>query len=179
MRRLVTSAFVRINMDGIMSFLLADLTAENGQILNAIKSLCDRVGQIEELLFEGNAIARMPSDEKLATIALSLARMRNRRERFFPAELFAEPSWDILLDLFINQVRGIRVPTTSLCLAANAPQATALRHIGILEELGLLSRFRAPEDRRLVLVQITAKGYGQMRKSLGELIKSSGYPLPE
>ena len=71
MRRLVTSAFVRINMDGIMSFLLADLTAENGQILNAIKSLCDRVGQIEELLFEGNAIARMPSDEKQATIALS------------------------------------------------------------------------------------------------------------
>lgn len=178
-RRLVASAFERLQMDGAMSFLLADHTAENGRILNAINSLCDRVGQVEDLLFEGNAIARMPSDEKLATIASSLARMRNRRERFFPADLFAEPSWDILLDLFVSQVRGIRVPTTSLCLAANAPQATALRHIAILEEHGLLSRFRAPEDKRLVLVQITAKGYGQMRKSLGELVKSSGYPLPE
>lgn len=173
------SALDRFTTDDAMSFLLADHVVDDGQILRAINSLSERINQVEGLLFEGNAVARMPSDEKLATIASSLARMRNRRSRFFPASLFAEPSWDILLDLFISQVRGTCVATTSLCLAANAPQATALRHIAILEEHGLLSRFGAPEDKRLVLVQITAKGYGQMRKCLGELVKSPGYPLPE
>ena len=162
-----------------MTFLLAGHPTKDGQILRTIEALCDRVNQVEELLLGGNTVARMPSDEKLATIASSLARLRNRRSRFFPEDLFAEPSWDILLDLFISQARGTRVATTSLCLAANAPQATALRHIANLEQVGLLSRFSAPEDKRLVLVQITAKGYGQMRKCLSELMKTPGFPVPE
>lgn len=162
-----------------MTFLLADQPVSGRQILQTIASLCERLDQVEELVFEGSAIARVPSDEKLAAMASSLARMRSRRSRYFSADLFAEPSWDILLDLFVSQVRGTRVPTTSLCLAANAPQATALRHICLLEQHGLLSRFGAPEDKRLMLVQITAQGYGQMRKCLGELLKTPGYPAPE
>lgn len=168
-----------MGMDGRMSFLLSDQSTSDERVSEIIKSLCERVDQVESLVFEGTAAARMPSDEKLATIASALARMRNRRSRFFSANLFAEPSWDILLDLFISQIRGTRVATTSLCLAANAPQATALRHIASLEEQDLLRRFGAPEDKRLVLVQITAKGYGQMRMCLGELVKTPGYPVPE
>lgn len=157
-----------------MSFLLSDEPVDEGPILQAITSLRERVDQVEEMLFEGSAAAKMPSDEKLAMLAYSLTRMRNRRSRFLPAELFAEPSWDILLDLFISQVHGTRVATTSLCLAANAPQTTALRHIANLEAHRLLRRFSAPEDKRLALVQMTPTGYGQMRKCLCELLRSPG-----
>lgn len=162
-----------------MSFLLADQPTGDGQILDAINSLSERIDQVELLIFAENAAVRMPTDEKLATVASALARLRNRRSRYFSEGLFAEPSWDILLDLFVSQVRGARVATTSLCLAANAPQATALRHIAVLGEHGLLRRFGAPEDKRLVLVQITAKGFGQMRKCLAELVNTSGYPVSQ
>lgn len=168
----------QLEFGGAMSFLLADQAQLDGHVLRTIQSLCDRVDQVEVLVFEGTTASRMPSDEKLATIASLLTRMRLRRSKFLPATLFAEPSWDMLLELFISQVRGTRVATTSLCIAANVPQATALRHIAQLEEHGLLSRFPAPEDKRLKLVRITATGYGQMRKCLGELVKKSGFPVP-
>lgn len=142
----------------------------DGAFLSAIDALAERVGQIELVVFGENPHARASGEDKLATIARSLARMRQRRSRHFPPDLFAEPAWDMLLDLFINKARGVRVATTSLCLAANAPQATGLRYIAKLYEHGLLTRFEAPNDKRMVLVEITAKGYGQMRRCLGDLV---------
>ena len=141
---------------------------------NAVDDLAKRLADIEVALARDKMPARSPSDEKLAALASALSRMRQRRGRQFPAELFSEPGWDMLLDLFINRVRGLRVATTSLCLASNAPQATALRYIAKLEEHGMLRKFAAPEDRRMVLIEISAKGFGLMRKSLGELSSGLG-----
>jgi DNA-binding MarR family transcriptional regulator len=139
------------------------------QTPSALEALASRLDALERMVAQGPSHDRLPSDRKLANLAAAISRMRQRRARHFSKNLFAEPSWDILLDLFINQLRGLRVATTSLCLAANAPQATALRHIVRLEKEGLLRRFGAPEDRRLVLVEITPRGYGQMRQCLGEM----------
>ena len=93
---------------------------------------------------------------------LALARMiyaeRRRRDRTFPADIFGEPSWDILLDLFVARGEGRRVPTTSACIGAHVPPTTALRWLRLLEGHGLVEREEDERDGRRTFVRLSTKG---------------------
>lgn len=98
---------------------------------------------------------------------LELARQtyhdRRRRTKIFQSEeLFGEPAWDILLDLFIAAKERRRVSVTSACIGSAVPSTTALRWIAILEKQGLLMREADPGDARRVYVKLSARGYAAM-----------------
>lgn len=80
---------------------------------------------------------------------------RRLRERYFDGALFAEPAWDMLLDLFEQELRGHRVAVSSACVAAAVPQSTALRWIKVLVEKGLFIRRDDPLDARRVFVELS------------------------
>ncbi|WP_395333415.1 MarR family transcriptional regulator [Novosphingobium sp. BL-8H] len=88
---------------------------------------------------------------------------RRRRTKIFGSEdLFGEPAWDILLDLFIAAKERRRVSVTSACIGSAVPSTTALRWITILEKQGLLVREADPGDARRVYVKLSARGYAAM-----------------
>ena len=93
-----------------------------------------------------------------------LLEMRRNRDRFFEAELFADPAWDILLELFAANLGQQRVSVTSLCIGASVPSTTALRWIKLLESKGLISRQGDPMDGRRFFVSLTCEGLGRMEK---------------
>lgn len=146
-----------------------------------IETLAQRVAELEARALEVGEPPRSLgfSDDKLATIASSIYRSRQRRALYFDAALFGEPAWDMLLDLFIAKVRGARVSTTSLCLAANVPQATGLRWVGMIVKAELARRYRAPDDARLKLVEITPEGFRLMRRCVAENVTRFEMPLPD
>lgn len=80
---------------------------------------------------------------------------RRARRRYFPADLFGEPAWDLLLDLFRARLEGKRISVTSACIAADVPPSTALRWIGVLEGEGLVERSRNVSDSRSTWVSLT------------------------
>jgi len=47
------------------------------------------------------------------------------------------------------------VSVSSLCIASDAPPSTALRHITLLEENGLITRSPSAHDRRITFVGLT------------------------
>lgn len=85
----------------------------------------------------------------------ALLHARRRRAHFFPDDLFADPAWDILLELYAAELAQRRIATSSLCIAAGVPATTALRWIGVLEDKGLISRHDDPLDGRRVYAQLT------------------------
>lgn len=88
---------------------------------------------------------------------------RRRRTKIFQTDdLFGEPAWDILLDLFIAAKERRSVSVTSACIGSAVPSTTALRWITILEKQGLLIREADPGDARRVYVKLSARGYGAM-----------------
>lgn len=88
---------------------------------------------------------------------------RRRRTKIFQSdELFGEPAWDILLDLFIAAKERRRVSVTSACIGSAVPSTTALRWISILERQGLLTREADPGDARRVYVRLSPRGYEAM-----------------
>ena len=160
----------------------ASFAQASDQILReTIETLAQRIDELEARTLDSSEAVRSLgfSDEKLATIAASIYRSRQRRGGYFDTALFGEPAWDMLLDLFIAKVRGARVSTTSLCLAASVPQATGLRWVGELVKAGLARRYRAPDDARLKLVEITPQGYRLMRRYLAEGVTVFEMPIPD
>jgi len=93
-----------------------------------------------------------------ALLARALYEERRRRDQFFRASLFAEPAWDILLDLRI-QARAARMPSvSSACIGSAAPPSTALRYLLVLESEGLVERSVDPTDARRKLTRLSHRG---------------------
>lgn len=90
-------------------------------------------------------------------------RMRRLRDRLFPDELFADPAWDLLLDLYAAHLDGRQISVTSACIAACVPQTTALRWIGRLEQHGLLIRSADAFDHRRNLLHLSNEAIDAMR----------------
>ncbi|WP_404335084.1 winged helix DNA-binding protein [Sphingomonas sp. MMS12-HWE2-04] len=103
-------------------------------------------------------------------------RARRLRSQFFEADLFADPAWDMLLDLFASDLERRRVSVSSLCIAAAVPPTTALRWIGTLHEAGLFERQADPADRRRAYIALTAKAIEGMRAYVGA-IRRAGLSL--
>lgn len=112
-------------------------------------------------------------DLELAAHAESLYQERRRRSRYFPEHLFAEPAWDILLDLFVNGVRSRAISITSACIAGGIPATTGLRWLGVLEREGLLVREVSADDARVTWVRLSDYGMNTMRSYIGEFCGAS------
>lgn len=92
------------------------------------------------------------------------ATRRRRATIFGNPELFGEPAWDILLDLYIAHAENKPVSVSSACIGSAAPPTTGLRWLGVLAEHGLVMREHDPEDQRRVLVHLTEEGLAAMDK---------------
>jgi len=90
------------------------------------------------------------------------ATRRRRTAIFKNDELFGEPAWDILLDLYIAHAENKPVSVSSACIGSAAPPTTGLRWLGVLSEQGLILREHDPEDQRRVLVRLTDEGLAAM-----------------
>lgn len=99
-----------------------------------------------------------------------LYRERRRRDARMGgmSELFGEPSWDMLLDLFIAHGRARPVSVSSACIASSTPQSTALRYVGLLEKKGLVRRAKDPQDGRRQYLELTDVGFSNMHAYLAE-----------
>ncbi|RZK02843.1 MAG: MarR family transcriptional regulator [Novosphingobium sp.] len=98
-----------------------------------------------------------------------ILRQRQLRGRFFDGELFADPAWDMLLDLTAARVEHKRVSVTSLCIASCVPPTTALRWIGQLTEAGLIERVEDDTDRRRAFLVLTDRAADAMARYFLEL----------
>jgi hypothetical protein len=166
---------------------------ENKLLANRLKSLAgELVGLSKNIENQGLAapagsfmpaadasdglVRRGNCDFALADQAERLYIERRRRSRFFPEHLFAEPAWDILLDLFVNGVRNRTISITSACIAGGIPATTGLRWLGVLEKEGLLIRDVSEEDARVTWVSLSDFGMDMMRRYVAAT--SAQPPLP-
>jgi hypothetical protein len=102
-----------------------------------------------------------------------IIRQRQLRGQFVDPELFADPAWDILLDLTAARAEHRRVSVTSLCIASGVPPTTALRWIGQMVDAGLLERVEDETDRRRAFIQLSDKAADAMARYFAELGKDA------
>lgn len=94
---------------------------------------------------------------------------RQARARFFEGELFADPAWDMLLDLTAAHAEHSRVSVTSLCIASGVPATTALRWIKQLVDTGVFERIADPADRRRAFIALSDSSLEAMARYFAEV----------
>jgi DNA-binding MarR family transcriptional regulator len=98
----------------------------------------------------------------------AIIRARRLRASHLPADLFADPAWDMLLDLLQAEIVQHRVPVSSLCIAAAVPATTALRWIKAMTDRGLLVRRDDPHDGRRVFIEMAPSTSAALRRYFQE-----------
>ncbi|HMO74793.1 MAG TPA: MarR family transcriptional regulator [Sphingopyxis sp.] len=93
-----------------------------------------------------------------------MLRQRRMREQYFPADLFADPAWDMLLDLYAARLERQPVSVSSLCIAAAVPATTALRWIKTMTDAGLFLREADPSDGRRIFLALAEGAYDAMAR---------------
>lgn len=102
---------------------------------------------------------------------------RQLRARYFDGDLFADPAWDILLDLTAARAEHTRVSVTSLCIASGVPPTTALRWISQMTEAGLLDRVEDETDRRRAFIVLSDKAADAMARYFVEVGKDARHAV--
>lgn len=100
--------------------------------------------------------------------------IRRKREKLFGIELFSDPAWDILLDLYVSETRRKKIDVTSACIAAGVPASTGLRWIAILVQNGYVERREDPADARRSLVSLTPLARNKLETLLEQIRREQG-----
>ncbi|MGI4878726.1 MAG: winged helix DNA-binding protein, partial [Janthinobacterium lividum] len=152
---------------------------QNTHVSDISEQIVARQGALRaEALRVSSALSRLYADEPApssgkalvevsAEWIRSLIRMRRRRDRFLPPEIFGDPAWDMLLDLTAARLEVQAVSVSSLCIAAAVPTTTALRWIRNLCDAGLFERRGDPEDGRRAFIGLAAPTAAAMLNYLG------------
>ncbi|WP_019833809.1 winged helix DNA-binding protein [Sphingomonas sp. PR090111-T3T-6A] len=142
--------------------LTSDSSREEDQRLSDEVGLIARrlppSAQEVEPMVEGSA-----ADARLVQAMLRLRRLRG--QHFVPS-LFADPAWDILLDLMGARLGRRSVSASSLCIAAAVPATTALRWIAHMTKQELLVRRPDPRDGRRVFIALSEQAAAVMHNYL-------------
>ncbi|GGC29096.1 hypothetical protein GCM10011371_15800 [Novosphingobium marinum] len=149
-----------------LRYLAARRAASEGSMSSFGQQLARLVEMLETRSVEASSAERISDKDVSATLRAIIA-SRSLRSRFFPSQLFADPAWDILLDLTRARLDGQQVSVSSVCIAASVPMSTALRWVRQMTEAGLLRRWTDPKDRRRDLIALTDATAAHMRDYLG------------
>ena len=153
---------------------LQQLSEEVGRLARTLDALTRRAHAATPSFDLGTRISDRPSDyigmpalapmgaEPARTDTLSISatqvrdllRARRIRADFLPGDLFADPAWDMLLDLLAARLEQERVSVSSLCIAAAVPPTTALRWIRTLTDKGMVERQADPHDGRRIFIAL-------------------------
>lgn len=98
---------------------------------------------------------------------------RRMRDQFFDRGLFADPVWDMLLDLWVARASGRLVSVSSLCIASAVPPTTALRWIERLASDGYVLRSSDPRDSRRRHVSLSPHGNGCLSRYFTAVVESA------
>ena len=136
---------------------------ERGEV-DRLRRLTEEVGRIAHTLarISGEPVAavrppaggRSAATPPKAETVRAVVRARRLRAQNFDTELFADPAWDMLLDLYAARLDQHRVAVSSLCIASAVPATTALRWIKTLTDRGLFVRRADPTDGRRVFIEL-------------------------
>jgi DNA-binding MarR family transcriptional regulator len=145
---------------------LLQLSDEVGRIAGTLARLS--VSSTEPAAEATQPVPDMPLPEVSPDTIHAVIRARRLRERYFEPELFADPGWDVLLDLLLAEILHRRVSVSSACMAAAVPATTALRWLNTLTQKGLIIRRADPHDGRRVFIELTRDGSLAMRRFFAE-----------
>jgi DNA-binding MarR family transcriptional regulator len=121
-------------------------------------------------------------DAILAAGASLLARAQQARQlrsamsKLGPRDLFVDPAWDMMIELFIAAEQRRTLCVKDLILLSGESSTSALRRIDRLQASELIARQLDRADHRRIRVELTPRGRTAMAAMLEHLFDPPGGP---
>lgn len=120
-------------------------------------------------------------DEKLAQVvepdqnsryqlACQIISARRARAKLISSDLFGEPAWDMLLNLYAMNVTFHKVSVSKSWTLFDAPQTTTSRYVQKLEEKGFVVRVKDRFDARRIWLELSEDAKARIELYLDEII---------
>lgn len=170
----IIAALMRVRWDACV----AESSAGKSEIMwlrDEVEQIAQRLASLAQngLPARRADVSRHRNFEHAALLRQMIA-ARQMRARFFASELFADPAWDILLDLARCRCEGRRVSISSVCIAASVPTTTALRWIKGMTDAGLLERVDDPNDGRRSFIDLSDTACAAMNEYIEAIVLRTG-----
>ena len=139
-----------------------------------VRALAHQLLGWADLLSDRPDLARDATEEGRHDLVLGLANAlrdaRRLRAEIFPGIPLGNPNWDVMLDLFIQEMNGFRTSLDHLALTGDLPAPTVYDSVDALARLGLVTRTPDRFDSRVFWLSLTATG----RQGMFDLFAQSG-----
>lgn len=130
-----------------------DKASRGDELIDVVVRLPRRA--IEDTLLSAQASGQDLDQRRLAT-AKALLAARRRRATSFAGLRFYDPSWDMILELYVAMREQRDLAVSQLCGLSGGSTTTALRHLEHMEALGYVRRASDSNDRRRLIVTMLA-----------------------
>jgi DNA-binding MarR family transcriptional regulator len=98
---------------------------------------------------------------------LSILSGRRGREAALGRELFSDPAWDILLELYAARLGERRMTLRELARSINIPESTTARWISVLSDRGLVITSNERRETVEASIELSAQGLAVMKRLVG------------
>lgn len=109
------------------------------------------------------------SERARLDFARRLQAFHHRVNGLIGGRIFRDPSWPMLLELFIGSQERRNIGVSDLSRGLNISPTTGLRHVERMEEEGLARRRDDPADARRTFVEPTAKAIQGVSRVLDDM----------
>lgn len=152
-----------------------DVRALAHQLLSWADHLADRPDFTAELTERGR-------HDLVLGLAIALRDARRLRAEIFASIPLGNPNWDVMLDLFIQEMNGFRTSLDHLALTGDLPAPMVYDSVRDLDRLGLISRTPDRFDSRVSWLSLTAagrQGMFDLFSQSAEIVRPIAGRLPE
>lgn len=104
-----------------------------------------------------------------AALARRLLKESDMRAGLLDQDMFADPAWHILLDLYASEEEGRKVSISSACIASRVPSTTALRWLANMAKQGALIREQDSFDGRRLHVRLSPETKTKLKAYLEKI----------
>ena len=108
-----------------------------------------------------SAVHEMTEEDRhdlVLRLALAMREARCQRTRILPAAPLGNPNWDVMLDLFIQEMNGFRTSLDHLSLGGELPAHLVHECVEEMVALGLIERTADRFDSHVAWLSLSARG---------------------
>ncbi|RTL48096.1 MAG: response regulator [Bradyrhizobiaceae bacterium] len=143
------------------------------ELIKTIGRAILRVGHQPNYVLErsnDDEVPSLPADVVFFNLGKKILDFEMSRCKVSSRNLFGDPSWSLMLALFLADFRKEIISASNLSIDAGVPLSTSTRRLIDLEQEGFLNRRKDDEDNRRTIITMSKAGREVVRECLQEIL---------
>lgn len=138
--------------------MLENAPPSPGEVRALASQLLSWADRLATRTWTGHDLPHEDEGELLLALAVAERELGRRRSRIFADAAFDNPTWEVFVDLYVQEAHGYRVSLDHLALSGDLHAETVYECVGALVAAGLVERVADRFDKRIEWLSLSSAG---------------------